>query len=339
MGFTIQDIARMANVSPTTVSRVLNNKPDVKKETKEKINDLIKKYNYQPDVFAQGIHTKKSNCIGLIIPRDLEPFLSNPFYYEMLRGILTELTNRGYFLQYLHIQNKEHLANTYRQKRIDGYLLIRAGEVDESIIDSLINIEAPIVSTTDLVRNKTICSVDINNYQAASEAMIHLISLGHRKIALILTNDILPSSQERFKAYQDILKSFNIPYDESLVQKTETSFKGGYDAMEKIFEKESEYPSAVFVSADVMAIGVMHSIKSRGKKIPQDISIIGFDGIGIAEYLDPPLTTVSQSSFLKGKIAAHTLINLIESAKKRDSIIINTKLIIRKSTCQYNNKI
>ncbi|MHB8072681.1 LacI family DNA-binding transcriptional regulator [Desulfosporosinus fructosivorans] len=337
MGLTIKDIAKLANVSWTTVSRVLNNKPDVKSETRKLILDLIEQNNFQPNAFARGISSKKSNCVGLIIPSEVDYILNNSYYAQVIRGISTEFTKKGYFLMFLYTNDTDYLVSVFNQKRVDGFIMIRVGINDRNIVAELSTIEAPFVSTTKIIGEENLVFVDIDHYGAASMAVEHLVELGHRRIGMIAALNSLTNSKERIKAFHDTLNKHNIPIKEDMVEYADTSMKGGYIAMKKMLEKKVEI-TAVFAAGDVMAIGAMKAIKEEGKKIPEDISIIGFDDIQEAEFTDPPLTTIKQPSFLKGKKAASLLIRKLENkVHKIKSVQMNVELIIRNSTANYKS--
>jgi DNA-binding LacI/PurR family transcriptional regulator len=328
---TIKDIARLANVSSATVSRVINNKADVKDSTRKNILEIIAAHDYQPNAFAQGISSKKSNCIGLVIPYDVNYIMMNSFYDEILRGVLTELNRRGYFLMFLYTRTYDYLINVYKQKRVDGFMIIRLGKFDGPVVTLMNEISAPLVSTSRIESEGELVWVDIDNYNAACLAVEHLISLGHRKIAIIAALDMLESGWQRFRGYQDTLRKHNIPYDERMVEAADASMEMGYAVMNKLFAKKVE-PTAVFVAGDAMAIGALKALKENGKKVPDDISVLGFDGIPQAEFTDPPLTTVKQPAYEKGRQAAKLLVDMLENKETVKSMQLGVELIIRDST-------
>lgn len=339
MKITIKEIAKLANVTTTTVSRVINNKPEVKPETRELIMGLIKKYNYQPNVFAKGISSQKSNCIALVIPYKESFILMNSFYAELIRGISSEFNKRGYFLLFFYAYQKgsqneeEYLVNIFKQKRVDGFIILSPGKSCLKIVDSLKEINAPFILTSKMIQQPSdIVYVDINDYQGAKLATEHLISLGHRKIALIKNGTgILTSSEERFRGYYETLVNNNIIYDDSLVKIGATSLESGYMAMNELLNNENR-PTAVFAAADVMAIGAIRAITERKMRIPEDISIVGFDDIPEAAFLNPPLTTIRQPAFDRGKKVANLIINMLDKKTTVKSIVFGVELVIRNST-------
>jgi len=325
---TIGEIARMAGVSKTTVSRVLNNKPDVKPETREMILNLISEYGFQPNAFAKAISLQKSHTVGLIIPYKADYIFSNPFYSEVMRGVSTETSKRGYHLL-LCYTHKENYVDIFQQKRVEGFIVISPGSTHKNIIHKLTEIEAPFVATSKIPGEQNIKYVDIDNFYAAALAMEHLISLGHRRIGLIIGPPVLTSSEERMSGYISTLKKYNIPYKGNLVRQGNGSIESGYAAMGELLNEEL---TAVFVTCDTMAMGAIKAIKEKNKVVPRDISIVGFDDIPLAQILDPPLTTIKQPAYEKGASAARMLIDLIEGKEVTENCILPVDIVVRNST-------
>ena len=328
----ILQIAKMAGVSKTTVSRVLNNKPDVKAETREKIAELIRKYDFQPNASATAISNKKCvNIIGLIIPYDANYIFGNPFNAEIMRGVSLETNAAGYHLMLCHFIKEDYVA-VFKQKRVAGFILISPGKDHRSMISRIQEIGAPFVSTSRVPNVPDIKYVEVDNCYGASLAVEHLIELGHRRIGVINGPNQLASSSDRFAGYCSTLQRHNIPYDERLVQEGYSAIEGGYKAMNKLMVNEDM--TAVFVASDLMAIGVMSAINQAGKKVAEDISVVGFDNIPLAGSLNPSLTTIDQHASEKGAFAARMLINIIEGKEVKAKPIIEVDIKIRNSTGQ-----
>ncbi len=330
MNLTIDKLAKFAGVSKTTVSRVLNDKPDVSPKTRAMIKQLIEEHGFQPNAFATSISSQKSNNIGLIIPYQADYIFSNPFYVEVMRGVSTEVDRRGYYLLlcYPHDQN---YVDIYRQKRVDGFILMSPGSLHRSIIDSLKEVNAPFVSTAKMTNEKGMVYVDVDNTGGARLAVEHLVNLGHRSIAFI-GKPTLTSSLDRFHGYKAVLAEHGLPFDEKLVVVAETSsIESGHTAMSKLL---SDNPgiSAAFLTNDIMAMGAIKAIKEHGKRTPRDVSIVGFDDIPMAMYNNPPLTTVRQPAFEKGIKAAQILVKYLESGVKPRSQVLKLDLVVREST-------
>ncbi|HYF83834.1 MAG TPA: LacI family DNA-binding transcriptional regulator [Clostridia bacterium] len=332
MKLTIKDIARMSNVSCTTVSRVLNNKPDVKPETRQTIMELIEKHRFQPNAFAKGISSKKSNCIGLVIPYEANYVLGNPFYAEVIEGILNELNKRSYYLMFCYYPKVDFIEYAFTQNRVDGFVLLSPMSHNKNVISLLHEMGAPFVATSRILNEENVVYVDIDNHLGGYMAVEHLISLGHRKIGMIRNGPgNLASSESRFDGYKAALAKYNIPFDPDLVEIQTSSVDNGYNAMNNIFDRGMK-PTGIFAASDMMAIGAANAIKEHGMHIPEDMSIVGFDDIKTAQYYNPPLTTIRQRSFEKGKKLAHLMINLLEKKKNVKSILLDVELVVRKST-------
>lgn len=329
---TIDEIAKLAGVSKTTISRVINNKPDVSSETRELVLSLIEKHDFQPNAFAKAISSQKSNNIGLIIPHEAEYIFSNPFYVEVMRGVSTEVDKRGYYLV-LCYPHDHNYVDIYKQKRIDGFILMSPGSFHKNIIESLMEVEAPFIATAKIPGAKDMIYVDVDNCYGASLVMEHLISLGHRKIAFI-GKPTLTSSQDRLDGYRKSLKEHKIQCNEKHIRISENStISGGYNEMLSLIDCDDR-PTAVFITNDLLALGAISAIKEMGLRVPEDISVVGFDDIPLAQHISPALTTVRQPAFEKGVKAARLLIQQLEKMKKPKSVTLDLELIIRKSTAK-----
>lgn len=330
MKITIDEIAEMAKVSKTTVSRVLNNKPDVKPETREQIQALIAKYDFKPNAMAKAFSIQKSHSIGLIIPHEATYIFSNPFYVEVMRGVSTEVDKLGYFL-FLCYPHDQNYMDIFKQKRVDGFILMSPGSFHHNIIASLNSVNAPFVSTSFVPDEKEMVYVDVDNYHGAVLVMEHLISLGHKRVGFIGKPN-LTSSIERLNGYKDTLQKHNISIDPDLIRVAENaSIHGGAQIMEELL-KIQDPPTAVFLVNDMLAIGAVRMIQDFGLSVPKDISIVGFDDVPLAECINPPLTTVHQPAFEKGAKAARMLVQILEKKKTPKSQILDVQLVLRKTT-------
>jgi LacI family transcriptional regulator len=331
MKITIDEIAKMAGVSTTTISRVLNNKPDVSPETREKIMGIIAEYDFMPNAFAKAISLQKSHSIGLLIPHEANYIFSNPFYVEVMRGVSTEIDKLGYFL-FICYPHEQNYLDIYKQKRVDGFILLSPGSFHRGIIDSLINLEVPFVSTSKVPEEKNLVFVDVDNFLGATLVMEHLIGQGHKRIAFV-GKPSLVSSIDRFNGYTAIMKKYNLPIVDSMVMiADEASIQGGTNVM-NAFMNLDEPPTAVLLVNDMLAIGAIRAVQERGKVVPDDMSIVGFDDVPLAENVFPALTTVRQPAFEKGKRAASMLVHFLEEKKKLKSQLLGVDLVIRNSTC------
>jgi LacI family transcriptional regulator len=327
---TIEEIAELAGVSKTTVSRVLNNKPDVNKATREKILQIIADNDFQPNAFAKAVSLQKSHSIGLIIPYEADYIFSNPFYIEVMRGVSTEINNRGYYLSICYPKDHNYV-DMYKQKRVDGYILMSPGSFHSHIIESLNEVKAPFISTARIPDYADMISVDVDNYKGGRMLTEYLVGLGHKKIAYIGKLSVT-SSTDRLHGYQDILKENGIALEDSLVKISNSGTSdSGYLIMKELLSENKDI-TAVFAASDIMTGGVIKAVKEAGLHVPEDISVVGFDDIPNSAYADPPLTTIKQPAFEKGVEATKMLIDLIEDEIEPESKILDLELIIRKST-------
>lgn len=330
MKITISEIAKIAGVSKTTVSRVLNNKPDVDPATREKILALISETGFQPNAFAKAISQQNSRYIGLLIPHKAEYVFSNPFYTEVMRGVSTEVDSRGYYLLLCYAHEVNYL-DIYRQKRVDGFILLSPGSYHRNIIDSLNEENVPFVSTAKISDQESMTFVDIDNFRAGMLVMEHLISLGHQRIAYI-GKPTLTSSIERMESHRAVLEKYHLPYDPAMVLVTEkSSIESGHDTTLELLRLPKP-PTAIFLANDVMAFGAIQAIHESGLRVPEDISVVGFDDVPQASYVNPPLTTVRQPAFEKGVCAAHLLIDWLEGEDVQKAQILEVELVVREST-------
>jgi LacI family transcriptional regulator len=327
---TIGEIARLAGVSKTTVSRVLNDKPDVDPHTRQRILDLIDEYSFQPNAFAKAISLQKSSHIGLIIPHIAQYVFSNPFYTEVMRGVSTEVDRSGYFLVLCYTHETNYL-DIYRQKRVDGFVLLSPGSYHRDIIDSLNRENVPFISTAKISSEESMTYVDVDNYYGATLAMEHLVELGHRRIAYV-GKPTLQSSQDRLRGYQHVMEKHGLALREDWMLITDTSsVEGGYQYTQKLLTNH-DIPTAIFLANDVMAIGAIHAIQESGRQVPHDVSVVGFDDIPLSRYHNPALTTIRQPAYEKGVQAARSLIELLETGLPAKSSTLDVQLIVRQST-------
>lgn len=331
----IKDIAKISGYAVSTVSRVINNHPDVKDETREKILKIIEKYNYIPNNSARNLKRSESKNIGVLVKG-----IFNPFFSKMVQSIEERIAEEGYTMV-LHYNDEnsddiEAAVELIKEKKLRG-LVCLGGNFDEFDESQLIGLKTPIVLTsTNIVEKskskKKFSSVIIENEKAAFKAVDYLCRLlGHKKIGIITTGAGDRSiGQLRFKGYKKALKQNNIDYNEEFLEIGEYTFESAYKAMNRLLDKDLGV-TAVFVTSDIMAIGASKAILSRGLKIPDNISVMGFDGIEYAKYFHPSITTVKQPQEEMGNKSIEILFGLIKKEKKHQHIILETELIERES--------
>lgn len=318
------DIARIAGVSRSTVSRVVNNYPNVPEETRERVLEIIKQYNYVPDASARILAGIKNATIGLFII-DMRPESDSKVgrialsqYFSYLTGAIIEDASKMGYRVLVTMVNKYEMYNDVKRafynNTISGGIFVGQKSGDPIVKEMIAAgykiaiIDQSIESDKDIY-NKCIV-VNSDNFSGAYNAVQYLISLKHREIACITGELEKTSALERLNAYKKALLDADIPVIDSLIVTGEFTENGGYRAAKELLAKEK--PTAILLGNDLMAIGAMKSIKEAGMKVPEDISIVGFDDIEIAQYLNPPLTTVKMRLFEMASTAANSLITAVD---------------------------
>lgn len=330
MKLTIKDIAKLAGVSKATVSRVLNNSKPVSPEVKKKVMKVIEENDYQPSHIARSLSKKETKLIGMIIPD-----ISNSVFAKITEGVEREATLLGYNVllctsRYSLDLELDYL-NVMRDKQVDG-IIYHGFMISEMIADKLVSLKKPVVSIGIGFENHDIPVIMINNKDAAYEATKHLIDKGHKEIAMIHGPLADPyAGKLRYDGYTQALNEIGVEVNENLLAEGNYKLKHGYKAMEKIFESDVK-PTGVFCANDAMAIGAMKCIIDRGYEIPEDIAVIGFDDIDIAEIYSPSLTTIAQPFEEKGEAALKLLINMMKHEDVEKPEVHEHKLIKREST-------
>jgi LacI family transcriptional regulator len=327
---TIDEIAQVANVSKTTISRVLNNKPDVNPETRKFVWDIIKRHGYQPNAGARAMAQNRANNIGLIIPYNTVHAFLNPINVEILRGICDKIEKRNYYLVMCYPQANNYV-NIYKQKRVDGFILMDPCLEHNQLVEYMLQEKVPFVSTAEIEEFPQVASVSADNYAGARCATEHLIEAGHKNIAFICKETYV-SSKRRLEGYHDAHEAAGLHLRAGYVKLCEMATEeDGYRMACQLFEC-SEPPTAVFAACDILALGVLKACRERSIRVPQDVSVVGFDDLVILDYIHPPLTTVHQPAFEMGSMAAEKIVEYIEKGERPESEQLPIKLIKRGSS-------
>ncbi|MFZ5519025.1 MAG: LacI family DNA-binding transcriptional regulator [Candidatus Zhuqueibacterota bacterium] len=341
MPVTIYDVARRAGVGIGTVSRVLNNSPQISPKTREKVLKVIKDLKYQPHAMAQGLARKRTNSLACIVPS-----FTGYFYLELINGIQQALNRHGFdLILYSVVQMEKEtdvLKRTLRERKVDGVLLVSM-PISEDYVKKFTQSKFPIVLVDSF--HERVDSIAIENREGAFIATRHLIDLGHTRIGMINGNLNSVPAKIRLDGFKSALAENNIPFvHERVITVLQTDNKelnhnhgfnkvAGYEAMLQLLNLKENRPTAVFISSDIQAAGAVKAVRERGLQIPDDIAIVGFDGIELSEYLG--LTTMKQPMFEMGMLAVDRLIEKIQNPESSEKIIkklFHTQLIIR-DTC------
>ncbi len=332
MAVTIRDIANHANVSITTVSRVLNKKPDVKEETRDRVNRTIRELGYTPNIVARGLVLKRSNVIGFIVPD-----ITNPNLPELARGIVNKARSYGYNVMIFdtnHDKRVEKEAIRVLQSKQVAGIILSFNEANKEELEKLKVERFPIVQIYRKSSQSVVSTIALDNVHSGYTATNHLIELGHRRIAHISVGVGVQSGTERLEGYRKALSDAGIDVDKDLVQFGSNNAESGYKCMIRLLElPPGRLPTSVFVCHDSMAAGVYDAVFDKGLSIPEDISIIGHDNNLISTLIRPKLTTVDTFKFQLGEAGVELLMEEIGNDKPLNKeIIVKPELFLRDST-------
>ena len=330
---TIKDIAQATGVSCTTVSNVIHGRAKrVSAETIEKINDAIKTLGYIPNMSARALVSNSSKVIGFVnhvMTRKSANFMEDPFHSTAIGAIESTLRENGYYLMLRTVETADDLVAFLQNWNVDG--LFFTGIFKDNFFDEVARLNIPIVLIDSYVRQPHFCNVGLEDFKGSFQATRHLIENGHRRIAFaspsIKDGGVL---QERFLGYKAALAEASIPFDKELVIKQEMDI----DSCRKAADELLLHPdvTGLVVTADIMAAGIMAGLNERGVKIPEDISVVGFDDINICQMVTPTLTTIHQDMNLKGRLAVDFMLQLLEGRPlEKSEITLPTHLVERHS--------
>ncbi|MFH1368396.1 MAG: LacI family DNA-binding transcriptional regulator [Elusimicrobiota bacterium] len=334
---TIKTVASLANVSPMTVSRVVNNGTAVKEETRQKVMLAIKKLNYHRNIFASNLPSRaKVRALGLVIKDfNFDYLLTVSYFNEILHGIQETVASKNYDLVIYNVnpydRNDVNVGKWYHAGMVQGFLIL-SPDKEDTIIDRLIkeNILFVILGANHDYRD--VSYIDVENEKGVYTATKHLITLGHERIAIIKGPSGRADAFERESGYRMALQDNNIPLHKELVMEGNYDEKSGFEAAVKLLSNKIR-PTAIFACNDLMAMGAVKAIQQNGLSVPGDISIIGFDDIPASSKFSPQLTTIRQPLKEMGKLGAEFLINDYKDAgalKKRLPVL----LMVRESAAQ-----
>lgn len=332
---TIYDVARRAGVSSATVSRVINGRPDVSGKTRAAILAIMDELGYRPNATARGLAMKKSMMIGVFSYDHLYSGLVHPFLQDVLSSFQHIVGAEGYDLLIFTNNSKDallenHLEMRARQRDVDGILLFGISREDKQL-EMLVNSGIPCVSIDLDIYGPRAGYVTSDNVAGSALAVQYLHSQGHTKIAFIA--DIFNSKpgQDRFKGYQQAMRSLGCKWNSNWITQADFSENGGYDALNKLIAS-GDMPTAIVCASDSMAIGAKDALEEHGYRIGKDISIIGYDDISALKYIKPGITTIKQNRSQMGRAAAEALLELIDNEHAVPQIIlIPPDLVIRQS--------
>ncbi|HEV2486777.1 MAG TPA: LacI family DNA-binding transcriptional regulator [Terracidiphilus sp.] len=332
---SIKDIARLARVSHPTVSRALQNSPLVNAKTAEKIRKIAKESGYRASAVARGLVTRRTRTIGLVVTT-----VSDPFTSEVVTGIEQTANDHGYCV-FLADSNADpdrerKIVQSFAEQRVDG-IIVTSSRVGALYLPLLSEMMVPIVLLNDQHPGAFVHSVMICNQEGSRAVAEHLVGLGHRRIAYIGDQFGYQSDTERFAGYREALDTARIPFLPELAVRGDGKPEAAMRAMDELLTLNNP-PTAVCCYNDMSALGAMRSIHMHGLRVPEDISIAGFDDLFVASYTQPPLTTVRQPMRRMGQLAMENLIKLMSGQESVVRIKINAELIVRGSTARASKR-
>lgn len=336
---TIRDVAKKAQLSLSTVSLVINNKPNVNEDTRQKVLGIIDELGYHPRRSARGLASQLSGNIGFILTDD-HFSQAEPFYTKIFLGTEFEARTHNYYILLTTVSRTFKSSDIPRfllEHNVDGVIV--AGEIGSGWIDYITGRHLPVVLIDYTVKRRSLSTVLIDNRMGAQAAVDHLIDNGHKKIGFIGSNISHPSIMDRYEGFRETMVNHNLSLNDNwmYLDGETTALIDGYRAAQKIFSS-SDAPTAIFAANDVMAIGFMQYMKERGMKILGEIAIVGFDNIEAGLQIIPRLTTVNVHCEELGSIAVRRIVEMInQKTQAVTKTVVPVELIVRESTMPFPN--
>ncbi|MHC0036732.1 LacI family DNA-binding transcriptional regulator [Pseudoneobacillus sp. C159] len=342
MAVTIKDVAKLANVAPSTVSRVIANSSRISEKTKEKVREAMEQLGYHPNFIARSLASQSTQAIGLVMPSSTDKVFQNPFFPTVLAGISEGANEKQYALHMTTGKTENEIFDGVVQMvqggRVDGVILLYS-KVEDTILTYLKQRKFPFVVIGKPFKHvEEITHVDNDNFRATREVTEYLINLGHKSIAFIGGDLDLVVTVERLLGYEKALRDYHLPLKREYIMHEEFLKEGGQGAVKELFSLE-EPPTALVVTDDLMALGVLNSLDEMGISVPNDVSVISFNNVMLSEMSRPPLTSVDIGIFDLGFEAAKSLIQKIENPKEPVKRIIIQHKLIKRLTCDMPSKI
>lgn len=327
----MRDVAEHAGVSVSTVSHVINETRHVSTETRQRVLGAMDALNYQPNRLARSLRVKKTQTIGMIVPDS-----SNPFFSEIARHIEDYCFEKGYSVILCNsdgdLDKELFYANVLVEKQVDGILFVAVGLSEDNIL-KLHGQKIPIMLVDRHIPNLALDNVLVDNRRGGWLATKHLIECGHQRIGCITGFTELTPSAERVMGYQQALEEHKLSIDETLIVQGDFHIESGYQRTQELLDMKQP-PTALFCCNDLMAIGAMRAAVERGLRIPMDMAVVGFDNIPIAQFTNPPLTSIKQPLDKLGRLSSQLLIERIqENDLQVSQHMLGVDLIKRESSC------
>ncbi|WNR43123.1 LacI family DNA-binding transcriptional regulator [Paenibacillus roseipurpureus] len=332
MKATIYDVAREAGVSIAAVSQVMNGKGKISEERRAEILKVMEKLNYQPSVIASALTGKKTYTLGLLVPD-----ISNPFFAEIARAVEDQGHEMGYSLVICSTDNKDERVERYlsllQQKSVDG-MIIGTGMDNKEMLKPLMDRSIPIVMIAREMQDLALHTVVCDDFVGGCMAAQHFVALGHKRLAILAEHTKVTSSRERVKGFVHTLEEAGMTLSDHHVRNCRyTAEDGKREALELLELPPAERPTALFCCNDMLAIGALQAAKQLKLRVPEDVSVVGFDNTILASVTDPPLTTIAQPIEPMGKkVVDLLLLELKKKSQDKQRVVMRPELIVRQST-------
>jgi LacI family transcriptional regulator len=334
VSLTLEEIAKLAGVSRSTVSRVINQQPSVREEVREEVWRVVRETGYMPHAAARSLASRRTRVIGVIIPEAVTTLFTDPFFPLFLRGVTERCNAHDYYLMLSLFNGPGDQEERYRRivgsNHLDG-VIVASTRMDDPLFPRLLQDGIPFVLAGRLP-DQRVNYVDVDNVGGARMAVEHLIRLGHERIGTITGPLSMITGQDRLEGYRHALEAHRIPVRDELIVEGDFTEAGARMGAQQLLAAS---PTAIFAASDSMAIGVLKALREAGLRIPEDVALVGFDDIPIASAIEPALTTVHQPIEGLGSMAADLLLHWLEHPPEGEAptqrIVLPTKLVIRDS--------
>jgi len=327
----LEEVARLSGVSRSTVSRVINHDPNVSQATREKVLQIIKQVNYHPNAAARSLAAGRTRILGLVIPMGVTALFTDPYFPLLIQGVSSACNAHDHSVM-LWLADPEYERRTIRQIMHSGLIdgvIVASTLMDDPVVEALIGSDIPFILVGRYPMDESVSYVDVDNRNASREAVTHLLRLGRRRVATITGPQNMIAGADRLQGYIDALRARGMASDPELIADGDFTEAGGYAAMQRLLPRQ---PDAVFVASDAMALGALRALRDNGRRVPEDVAVVGFDDMPFAARTEPPLTTVRQTTPRTGGVAAETLIDMITAPDGQPRrIVLPTELVIRAS--------
>jgi LacI family transcriptional regulator len=327
----LEQIAKLSGVSRSTVSRVVNNDPNVSVVTREKVLQVVKRVNYTPNAAARGLAAGCTHVLGLVIPMGVAALFTDPYFPILIQGVSSACNAREYSVM-LWLAEPEYERRQIRQIMYSGLVdgvIISSMLLNDSLVQALSEGDLPFMLVGRHPTDTRASYVDADNQGGAREAVTHLLRLGRRRVATITGPQNMIAGADRLAGYNAALRDRGFRADPSLLAEGDFTEAGGYRAMQQLL---AHRPDAVFAASDIMALGAIRALREAGLRVPEDVAVVGFDDLPQAARAEPPLTTVRQPTYRLGATTVDSLLDLIKyPASSPRRIVLPTELVVRAS--------